>query len=126
MKTYISRNSIPLLIIGAALILSNVAPAKADIISVAYTTTNTTGTTWMYNYSLSGTYSAGDDVAIYFPYATSSTLTDLGTGSASLKTFALQPDLVLPANGEFDILSKSYHFYTLWRDKTADYGGDFQ
>ncbi len=63
------------------------------------------GQEWLYDYTVAGSLSAGDDVAIYFPYATSSSLTDLGTGGSDWSTFMLQPDTSVPADGEYDLVA---------------------
>lgn len=78
-------------------------PARADSVSVTYTVVNLGAGTWEYEYTLSGSLSSGDDVAIYFPLATSSNITDLGTGGADFTTYDFPPDPGLPAEGEYDI-----------------------
>jgi len=60
---------------------------------------------WEYQYQITGSYLAGDDLAIYFPVATSSDLSDLGTGGSDWTTFEFQPDPSLPADGEFDMVA---------------------
>jgi hypothetical protein len=81
-------------------------PAHADPIGVTYTVTNLGGGSFEYTYTLSG-YGllAGDDLAIYFPVATSANLTDLGSGGADYTTFVFQPDPAIPADGEFDAVA---------------------
>lgn len=81
--------------------------ALADSASVTYTTNHLSGAQWQYNYTLSGTFSAGDDLAIYFPVGSSAALTDLQTGGSDWTTFSLQPDSSIPADGEFDIVANS-------------------
>jgi hypothetical protein len=77
----------------------------ANSISVNYTATNVGGTEWRYDYTLSGSYLSGDDVAVYFPVASSANLSDLGSGGTDWTTFVFQPDPTLPAAGEFDMLA---------------------
>jgi hypothetical protein len=60
---------------------------------------------WRYDYTVSGSYSAQDDLAIYFPYSSDSALTDLETGGSGWTTFVFQPDSALPADGEFDLVA---------------------
>ena len=79
--------------------------AKADSVIVAYTVSQISGTEWQYDYRVSGSYLAGDDLAIYFPLATSANLLDLGTGGADWSTFVFQPDPGLPVAGEFDMVA---------------------
>lgn len=79
--------------------------ARADSIAVTYTATDLGGGTWEYEYSLTGALSSGDDLAIYFPLATSSNLNDLLTGGADFTTFVFQPDAGLPAPGEYDVIA---------------------
>jgi PEP-CTERM motif len=96
------------LLLASSLILvlsSGAQRAFADPIVVDFTAIHVAGTEWSYNYKLSGPYVAGDDLAIYFPSATSSNLSDLATGGADWSTFAFQPDPSLPAAGEFDALA---------------------
>jgi hypothetical protein len=81
-------------------------PARADPLNVAYTVTSLGGGSFEYAYTLSGyELLAGDDLAIYFPLATSANLTDLGTGGADYTTFVFQPDPNLPADGEYDAIA---------------------
>jgi hypothetical protein len=77
--------------------------AKADPVTVTYTVSETGANVWEYQYQLTGSYLAGDDLAIYFPVATSSDLLDMGTGGSDWTTFEFQPDPSLPADGEFDM-----------------------
>jgi hypothetical protein len=79
--------------------------AKADPIGVAYTANLLGGTEWQYNYQVSGSFLTGDDIAIFFPFATSSNLSNSGGGSSDWNTLLLQPDPLLPADGEFDIIA---------------------
>ncbi|GGA77875.1 hypothetical protein GCM10011507_31410 [Edaphobacter acidisoli] len=81
------------------------ASALADSVVVDYGATQIGGTEWQYTYQLSGTFQSGDDLAIYFPLATSANLVDMGTGGPDWTTFVLQPDGSLPADGEFDMLA---------------------
>jgi PEP-CTERM motif len=78
-------------------------PVKAAPVTVTYTSTKITGNEWQYDYTLTGTYVAGDDLAVYFPLATSLNLLDLGTGGADWTTFVFQPDPSIPADGEYDM-----------------------
>jgi hypothetical protein len=87
------------------LLFGGAASAMADPVSVDYTVTQISGSEWQYEYSLSGSFVAGDDLAIYFPLASSAGLVDLGTGGPDCTTFAFQPDPSLPADGEFDMLA---------------------
>jgi hypothetical protein len=79
--------------------------AKADPIAVSFTSTQLSGSEWRYDYRVSGSYAAQDDLVIYFPYSSESALTDLGTGGSGWTTFVFQPDSSLPADGEFDIVA---------------------
>ena len=79
-------------------------PALADSIGITYTAAHLSGQQWQYQYKLTGTLSAGDDIAILFPYSTDAGLLDLQTGGANFTTFVFQPDKSLPADGEFDIV----------------------
>jgi hypothetical protein len=79
--------------------------AKADAIGVNLTSTHLSGSEWRYDYTVSGSYSAQDDLAIYFPYSSDSALTDLETGGSGWTTFVFQPDSALPADGEFDLVA---------------------
>ncbi len=78
---------------------------KADPLSVTYTATQISGSQWQYDYQLTGSFLSGDDLAVYFPLATSSNLLDLGTGGPDWTTFVFQPDPNLPADGEFDMVA---------------------
>ena len=96
---------IPLL--GAMFVLAAGPLASADSINVAYATTQSSGSTWQYTYTLSGSLSSGDLLAIYFPVATSSAITNLSTTTSGFTTSVLQADSSLPADGEYDILANS-------------------
>lgn len=78
---------------------------KADPLSVSYTATQISGSLWQYDYQLTGSFLSGDDLAVYFPLATSSNLLDLGTGGTDWTTFVFQPDPSLPADGEYDMVA---------------------
>ncbi len=78
---------------------------KADPISVTFTATQISGSEWQYDYQLAGSFLSGDDLAVYFPLATSLNLVDLGTGGTDWTTFVFQPDPNLPADGEYDMLA---------------------
>lgn len=81
-------------------------PARADPLDVTYTVTSLGGGSFEYAYMLSGyNLLTGDDLAIYFPLATSANLTDLGTGGTDYSTFVFQPDPNLPADGEYDAIA---------------------
>jgi PEP-CTERM motif-containing protein len=79
--------------------------AKADPIGVAYTASLVGGTEWQYSYHLSGAFPAGDDIAIFFPVPTSSNLVTSGSSTPDWSTLVFQPDPLLPADGEFDIIA---------------------
>jgi hypothetical protein len=79
--------------------------AKAEPIGVNFTSTHISGSEWRYDYTVSGSYAAQDDLAIYFPYSSDSALTDLETGGSGWTTFVFQPDSALPADGEFDLVA---------------------
>jgi hypothetical protein len=89
----------------ALLCVASASAAKADSIVVAYTVSQIIGTEWQYDYRVSGSLLAGDDLAIFFPLATSASLVDLGTGGSDWSTLVLQPDPGLPADGEFDMVA---------------------
>jgi hypothetical protein len=92
--------------LAGLLAFAGALPARADSLDVSYTTTNLGGGLYEYAYTLSGyDLLAGDDLAIYFPLATSANLTDLGTGGADYTTFVFQPDPSIPADGEFDAIA---------------------
>lgn len=78
---------------------------QADPIGVTYTATQISGSEWQYNYQLTGSFVSGDDLAVYFPLATSSNLVDLATGGTDWTTFVFQPDPNLPADGEYDMVA---------------------
>src|SRR6202023_1586309 len=94
-----------LLFLIAIMLLCNARFAKADQIGVSFTSTHLSGSEWRYNYTVSGSYAAQDDLAIYFPYSSDSALTDLKTGGSDWTTFVFQPDSSLPADGEFDLVA---------------------
>ena len=94
-----------LLVIFFALLAGTCSRSVADPLSVTYVATAISGEQWQYDYTLSGPFAAGDDLAVYFPLATSSGLNDLQTGGSDWTTFAFQPDSSLPADGEFDIFA---------------------
>jgi hypothetical protein len=102
-KLHSARNSRWIWLFFLLLCTGAACTAKADPVSVTYTATQISGTEWQYSYSLSGSYFSGDDLAVYFPLATSSNLVDLGTGGPDWATFAFQPDSSIPADGEFDM-----------------------
>lgn len=79
--------------------------ARADPIGVAYTASLVGGTEWQYDYRISGSFLAGDDIAIFFPVSTSSNLIHSGSTSPDWSTLVFQPDPLLPADGEFDIVA---------------------
>jgi hypothetical protein len=81
--------------------------AAADSITVTYSATNVSDSQWGYSYTVSGSLSSGDLLAIYFPQATSSNLTDTSTISSEFATSVLQPDAAIPADGEFDIAANA-------------------
>ncbi len=80
-------------------------PSFADPISVSFTASQVAGSEWHYSYSLAGSFIAGDDLAIYFPQATSSSLTAGNTADPDFTSFVLQPDPLLPADGELDLVA---------------------
>ncbi len=95
-------------VLSVVLLLSlfGVRPAVADSIAVGYTLANgSSGST--YTYTLTGSVSAGNLLAIYFPYATSANLVDASSAGADFTTSVLAPDASIPADGEFDILANS-------------------
>ena len=94
-----------LLVFLFAVLVGTCLRSFADPLSVTYVAAEISGDEWQYDYTLSGTLAAGDDLAIYFPLATSSALSDLQTGGSDWTTLAFQPDPALPADGEFDILA---------------------
>jgi hypothetical protein len=94
-----------LLFLLAITLLCDAPFAKADQIGVSFTSTHLSGSEWRYNYTVSGSYAAQDDLAIYFPYSSDSALTDLKTGGSDWTTFVFQPDSSLPADGEFDLVA---------------------
>ena len=79
--------------------------AFADPVLVSYTTTHVSGSEWQYTYQLTGSYMAGDDLAIYFPVASSSDLASLVPAGGDWTGFVLQPDAGLPSDGEFDLIA---------------------
>ena len=97
----------PAMVWGGALLaivgFTSPRQVKASPVTVTYTATNITGNEWQYDYMLTGTYVTGDDLAVYFPLATSSNLADLGTGGPNWTTFVFQPDPSIPADGEYDM-----------------------
>lgn len=90
-------------LLGAMLVIGGAFRARAA--TITYTATSLGGSEWRYDYMLSGSYTEGDALSVYFPYAASSNLTDLGTGGTNWTTFVLQPDTGLSANGEFDMVA---------------------
>lgn len=82
-------------------------PARADPVSISYTVHQVSGSTWEYQYSVSGGFSQGDDLAISFPVGTSLALVDTSFTDADVSTYVLQPDPSLPASGEFDLLANA-------------------
>ncbi len=92
---------------GAMILLLNGLPASADTIAVTYDATQQGGSSWEYVYTISGSVSAGDLLAVYFPVATDSEMTDLSTTTAVFTTSVLQPDGNIPADGEYDIAMNS-------------------
>lgn len=89
--------------IGTALTVLSGATAAADSLSINYSLTNVSGSEWEYTYDLSGSVTSGDLLAIYFPEATSSDITDESTTTSDFSTSVLQPDASIPADGEYDI-----------------------
>lgn len=80
--------------------------AVADSVSVEYTVSNLGSGLWQYNYTLQGSFLANWGVAVYFPTPSyGGPITDLGTGGSDWTTFAFQPDLSIPAPGEFDMVA---------------------
>jgi hypothetical protein len=94
-----------LLFLIAIMLLCNARFANADPIGVSFTSTHLSGSEWRYDYTVSGSYAAQDDLAIYFPYSSDTALTDLQTGGSGWTTFVFQPDSSLPADGEFDLVA---------------------
>lgn len=82
-------------------------PAAADSINVSYSVTNVSGSEYEYVYTLSGSLSAGDLLAIYFPFATSTSLADASATSSTFTTSVLAPDSAIPADGEYDVLANA-------------------
>jgi hypothetical protein len=99
-RTPLFRSLVLVVLLGAA-----VPVLKADPISVTYTATQISGSEWQYDYQLTGSFVSGDDLAVYFPLATSLNLVDLGTGGTDWTTFVFQPDPDLPADGEYDMVA---------------------
>ena len=96
-----------LLIVLSLVFLSFAAPARADGVTVQYTTVNLGSGTWQYDYTVQGSFLANWGVAIYFPtpdYGGGS-IADLGTGGSDWSTFAFQADPTIPALGEYDIVA---------------------
>jgi hypothetical protein len=103
-KIYVKKKQF-LLVLFFALLAVTSTRSLADPLSVTYVATQISGDEWQYDYTLSGPFAVGDDLAVYFPLATSSALNDLQTGGSDWTTFAFQPDPALPADGEFDMLA---------------------
>ena len=82
-------------------------PAHADSIAVTSSVANVSGTQYQYTYTITGSLTAGDLLAVYFPYATSSSITAGTNGSSTTTTSVLQADSSIPADGEYDILFNS-------------------
>jgi len=101
-RTPLFRSLVLVVLLGGA-----VPVLKADPISVTYTATQISGSEWQYDYQLTGSFVSGDDLAVYFPLATSLNLVDLGTGGTDWTTFVFQPDPDLPADGEYDMVANS-------------------
>ena len=80
-------------------------PALAAPISVSFGLTHGAGSDWQYTYQLSGNFAAGDDLAIYFPQLTSSSIQAGSPANPGFTSFVLQPDPLLPADGEFDLVA---------------------
>lgn len=99
----ISNLAYAMFVIALAVVCAR--PAHADSVAVGYTVTDLGSGTWEYEYTLTGSLSSGDDLAIYFPLATSSNLNDLQTGGVNFTTFVFQPDPLLPADGEYDVVA---------------------
>lgn len=97
------KRNFPRLFIAALITIGFTSVLQAT--TVTYAASHLSGSQWRYDYTISGSYTTGEDLAIYFPYATNSGLTDLSTGGADWTTYVLQPDPTLSANGEFDILA---------------------
>lgn len=81
------------------------ARAFAEPVSVSYTSAQIGGPQWQYDYHLNGAFADNDDLVITFPLTSSSQLSDLGTGGSDWSTYVLQPDPMLPDDGEFDIVA---------------------
>lgn len=96
---------VPLL--GAIFLLSQAMPMLADSIDVTSSVSQVNGSTWNYTYTLSGSLSSGDLLAIYFPLSTSSNLNDVSSTNSDFTTSVLQPDASIPADGEYDIVANS-------------------
>lgn len=92
---------------GAMLVLSMTPLASADSINITYAATQLSGSTWEYTYTLSGSLSSGDLLAIYFPVATTSAMTNLSGSVSGFTTSLLQADSSIPADGEYDIMPNS-------------------
>ena len=90
-------------LLGLVVLCACTSIARADNVSVSYTAQQVSGTTWQYQYTLSGTMSQGDDLAIFFPLGTTASLKDASSTNNDFTTFVLQPDPALPADGEVDL-----------------------
>src|ERR1700712_902099 len=102
------RNRVAIVpLLGAMFVLATGPLASADSINVAYSATQVGGSTWQYTYTLSGSLSSGDLLAIYFPVATSSASPNLSTNTLGFTTSVLQADSSIPADGEYDTLASS-------------------
>ena len=88
-------------------LVAAVTVAKADPVGVSFTATQLSASQWQYDYTLSGSFTTGEDLAIYFPSASCADLAALGSGSADWSTFVLQPDSAPPADGEFDLVAQT-------------------
>lgn len=87
--------------------LAPIAPAVASPLSISFSANQIATNEWQYSYLVSGTFASGDDLAIYFPQSTSSALAIAGTTPVGFSGFVLQPDPLLPADGEFDLVASS-------------------
>ena len=103
-----SRRLLRISALGAALaaaLLCFTSSARADSVVVSYTLASLSASSYQYTYTLSGSLSAKDDLAILFPIGSVSSLSNAAGSGSDFSTFALQPDSGLPADGEFDILA---------------------
>lgn len=92
--------------LGAALAGALTMTTGANALNISVTTTHLSGSTWQYDYVLSGqTFNTNEGFTIYFDYNLYGALSNATVANADWEPFTVDPDNGIPDDGFFDALA---------------------